>query len=1298
MTERDMMLSALVAEILGPRDGARETLGVYEEPSEEYITGVLAPLRPEAESLDADEELLGEDDETDSQPSVSPGGAAVAPTSRATVSYNALDRPSSMGLSFVLDCGDPMVDICSTWARYVRTHSGWSRIPHAQVWSNVDCSQEARLSSATDRSFELVIRQTRGNGSWRVSVFIVNRHDGHGPGAFSEACMFQPQIRVRLRGSCRLVPLAETRWSDDSEENSLTLLYGGHPVLGRGHLCSVVWKEIDPERPHDRLQLPTAAPFFWEDGSALLTPSELSYFLSPDIRTEYVPTYAINAPERTWPADVPAPQLDPGILAETWAPDKLAQMLTPLVDGFQAWITKQDAKSTILSPAAQQTAQKHLAGCYGVLSRMRQGLQLLLDDAEVRLAFCFSNKAIALQYLWTKRTVNSWWPFQLAFQILCIPGLSSPAHRDRAICDLLWFPTGGGKTEAYLGLAAFIMALRRLRAHRGEMSGSGRGTAVLSRYTLRLLTIQQFRRALALTTACEYLRVDRQGTLRGWRPLACCDPSDWLWGEERFSIGLWVGSSVTPNNMQDFTFRRQSGEVETVYGALSGLQGKQADGEPAQVLTCPACGATLAIPPDGLRRGEESLLHLVLRVAPGAALQQLPFCDLSNSHFKVLGATLTPHERQGYCTFSVHFIPAIDAGPDHVDEWFEDMVRPATGEVAPLVSVRASRPGYFLRYAPWGRRKTEKAYEFEIFCPNPECGLNADVRWAETTPAGKWPIVDAFALSGDWSSHCPIPAWTVDEQVYHRCPSMVVATADKFARLPYEPRASAMFGNIDRYNEFLGYYRDWCPPFGPSLPPQAGSMISPYGRNVEVGALDPPDLILQDELHLIEGPLGSMFGLYEVAVDALSMSTSPSGHGMAKYVASTATIRQAQEQVASLFARELQVFPAPGISADDSFFARTASAPPIDAAYPGRLYVGVFAPGRGAQTPIRNVWARLLHHAAARLKSTGPTLELDNLWTLVGYFNAVRELAGTVALFRQDIPQRLGDLGFSPRVLQEDEPVELSSRTSSMRLPIVLDDLRRGLMSQQTPVNAVVATSMFGTGVDVDRLGLMIMHGQPKTTSAYIQASGRVGRTLGGLVVVLYRASRPRDLNHYEFFCGYHAGLHRFVEPVTVFPFAARSRDRALGPVAVAVIRQARYLLTQGGVFSVPDTWRVQQRTSNGGWLCHASAMGSHRSAPEVIAVQSLVEHRSQLQPPSRKPGQGETRGHLASELDRWHTLAMQHGSILLYSEPAVAKLPSHPIVLGDLIHIRSLLGVAYEDTPNSLREVEETTTVRGWR
>jgi hypothetical protein len=285
------------------------------------------------------------------------------------------------------------------------------------------------------------------------------------------------------------------------------------------------------------------------------------------------------------------------------------------------------------------------------------------------------------------------------------------------------------------------------------------------------------------------------------------------------------------------------------------------------------------------------------------------------------------------------------------------------------------------------------------------------------------------------------------------------------------------------------------------------------------------------------------------------------------------------------------------------------------------------------------IWSRVLQHIEARRQAGVALQDLDPFWTLVGYFNAIRELAGAVALARQDIPERMAFMSPAPRILPEEEPMELSSRVSSLELPSKLEQLGRRLGLDE-PVNTVVSTSMFGTGVDVPRLSLMVVHGQPKTSSSYIQATGRVGRQRGGLVVTFYRASRPRDLSHYEFFAGYHRELYRHVEPVTVNPFSPRARDRAVGPVLVAILRHAVELSSVQGSIPVQGLWRVQQRYS-GGWLCRAGDMAGSTGRPEIVALPALFEARAGAQPPGRRPQPGVVAGETG---DLHGVSAEQHG------------------------------------------------------
>jgi hypothetical protein len=215
---------------------------------------------------------------------------------------------------------------------------------------------------------------------------------------------------------------------------------------------------------------------------------------------------------------------------------------------------------------------------------------------------------------------------------------------------------------------------------------------------------------------------------------------------------------------------------------------------------------------------------------------------------------------------------------------------------------------------------------------------------------------------------------------------------------------------------------------------------------------------------------------------------------------------------------------------------------------------------------------------------------------------------------------------------------------------------------------------MFGTGVDISRIALMVVNGQPKTTSSYIQSTGRVGRTSGALVVTFFRASKPRDLSHYEFFTGYHRQLHRYVEPITVYPFAPGVIDRAAGPVAVFVLRNKS---------RVTAAWFPNDA---------APRMATIRSsAQEVLDLPSMFEQRARRQPALRQPDAGVVQNDINAELDRWHSSANRWPN-LVYVEYAMGRAPSNAVVLGDPQHQHAGLGVIFRDAPQSLRDIEETT------
>lgn len=592
-----------------------------------------------------------------------------------------------------------------------------------------------------------------------------------------------------------------------------------------------------------------------------------------------------------------------------------------------------------------------------------------------------------------------------------------------------------------------------------------------------------------------------------------------------------------------------------------------------------------------------------------------------------------------------------------------------------LVPASASRLGYFIRtYVNENQRAVP--YDFDIFCPNPSCKMKKP--WCGGAPRGSvhgrapdatslvnevngvsFPdgnslrdIQEPFRLQNYLSDRIPITAYTVDDQIYRNVPSIVVATVDKFARIPFEPRSSALFGNVDFHHNVRGYYR-----LLDRHPIPAGRR-QPFNY-VNINPLGPPDLIIQDELHLIEGPLGSLVGIYETAIDNLSRVPNY----QVKYIASTATIRRASDHVKAVFARRLQVFPPSGFTSDDRFFIKEFEMHPLNDKPSGRLYMGVCAPGKGALTPIVRLWARLSQTAYEQRNHP----DVDSFWTLTGYFNAVRELAGARALYRQDIPDWIRHISQNPRILPEDRGLELSGRTSSTDLPSILD-----LLNERYPnaPDGLFTTSMFGTGVDISRIGLMIVNGQPKTVSSYIQSTGRVGRKRGALVVTFFRASRPRDLSHYEFFCRHHRQLHRFVEPPTVYPFASGVIDRAVGPVAVGILRNMRSLTTQWG------------RDDS------APLMFPQSNDVEVRNLPQIFEERSAGQPDARQPPSSEVEREAASKLDLWRSHSETNNDLRYVEYFDVA----HPVVLGDAPHQHSGNVVVYPNAPQSLREMEEET------
>ena len=364
----------------------------------------------------------------------------------------------------------------------------------------------------------------------------------------------------------------------------------------------------------------------------------------------------------------------------------------------------------------------------------------------------------------------------------------------------------------------------------------------------------------------------------------------------------------------------------------------------------------------------------------------------------------------------------------------------------------------------------------------------------------------------------PLPIWITDEDVYSEKPSFILATVDKFARMAWKPEARAIF-NLD----------------------SAGNRIGP-----------PPALIIQDELHLISGPLGSMVGLYEPVIEELCTDRRHPTEVKPKIIASTATTRKYANQIFALYGRPaVTLFPQAVSRANETFFSSVDLE--IDGSpKKGTLYLGVNpATYQTGQMAASVVAAVLLQAPNLRPESD---LQMDYYRTSMWFFNSLRELGMTLTLMNSVVLDRIRGMSLYRRLPSKSKPrwpnsiLELTSRVPSNQIASSLSDL--GIKAwEKGSVSTCLASSIMEVGVDVGRLGLLTIMSQPKSTAQYIQVSGRVGREGSkgpGLVVMLYNSQRARDRSVYERFNTYHSRLYAQVEPVTVTPFSIPSMRHGL--------------------------------------------------------------------------------------------------------------------------------------------------------
>jgi hypothetical protein len=920
---RQAVVDRLTKDLIGPLSENEILEAQKIKPSDVYLTGILWPYGDRLAAEDDDGSQEG-DDEEDESPS--------------TATVVGMQRPCTMGISFSTagDLESRSVSVEIKFATYTHNISEedkgrinkWERVPFSFLL-HIDLITDAgRVLKLTHEKLsanvEIGVRSLPSKHGLLSTITLINRSSYiEGDRKLNEELtLFQTSLTVRSSNNTKIIAKPKTVSAFDSDGLSNSLLYKDCHEFATGHQCSVFWDaEGDFASCIGTTWLPIShVPAYREDGDDLFKLVVESGFLEA---------------EKLASAD----------------PDSLFTALDMLADAYQNWINQQAAEAKKLESDYLNIANIHLDRCRNVCQRIQDGINAMRADSVLRDSFQLANAAMAIQHGWKKDSFGNalkplkWRPFQLGFILLSAKSTCYKNSEDRQILDLLWFPTGGGKTEAYLALIAMLSWYRRL--NNPQAPDDGAGNAAVMRYTLRLLTAQQFERAASMILGCELIR---KGKTK-YRSSAS------VLGKVPFSIGLWVGKDATPNDFQSAIRSR-------------GIR----DGSSAeQIEVCPCCAEKVS--------------------------------------------------------------------------WDYD----------------------------------ENSESVKPYCTTKNCDLGSDF--------GRWSV------------------FTVDQDIYNSSPTLLIGTVDKFAQLPLRENLSSLFNfKTDKTT----------------------------------------DLIIQDELHLISGPLGTITGLYETAFDWLLTKDK----NRPKIIGSTATIRKADEQIRALFDRQSCQFPPPGISYLNSGFAA------VDFSKPWRMYVGVSTAGRSAKFTLQAVAGSLLQSGSEHVGLSDE--ERDGYSTLLCYFNSLRELGGAIVQMSDDVPDSI-DL-FSSRRGERSRriglPPELTSRESQKKIIETLIHLKNSAGSPDA-IDVILATNMVSVGVDVPRLGLMLVNGQPKTRSEYIQSTSRVGRSkFPGLVVSVLNSAKARDRSHYETFPSWHGVIYKDIEATSVTPFASRARDKALKAVLIGMIRQ----------------------------------------------------------------------------------------------------------------------------------------------
>ncbi len=894
-----------------------------EEPINRYSLGILYPqsknknIHETNTTAYMEEELFEDNSEADKAMNIN------------------IYKPSSMALSFNV-CSDDSLNIQFTFAVYVHdkknnqeiiTHC-YSRKPQKFTKIISVPNKVINMNISPEKlpiTVYLHVRRINEDGTKLVTVSVMNKNKTINK-TIENNTMSLFQCRLSVKSEKGFLPVYTRSSVKSTEEEIGDMLYYDVNNYSYGHGCASVYKT--------------------KNG------------IVSEISSEFIPQYRML-------------QMMPRILDNAdylymkyWeTADKYiaCERLSDFVGQYEKWLEYLKTDKDIIKkyPKTSEISFNNIERC---INRLRNGIYELMKNDIAWSSFKYMNEAMLLQRIHTKNCIPdivSWYPFQMAYILQIISDIVNSESLYHNDVDLLWFPTGGGKTEAYLGVAAFTIFYRRLSEKSDKKSD---GVAVIMRYTLRLLTLQQFERANALICACEYMR--RKYNISG----------------NEISIGLWIGSGMTPNHIKD--------AKEALDKLNQNSTANLYEANPVQVTKCPWCNAEITL--------------------------------------------------NGYSIENNH------------------------------MNIRC--------------------------CNNPDCAF-----------------------------HNHLPVYIVDDDIYETMPTLLLSTVDKFARITWEERAGNLFGASGNKQ---------------------------------------PELIIQDELHLISGPLGSITGIYEIAVDEICRHYG----GSPKIIASTATVKNADNQIKILYNRNMIQFPPNGLSYRDSFFSVEADTQKR----PARTYLGICSIGNTSSELLIKIFAMLVFMKFLYIKQKKPVDVIDQFFTTIGYFNSLKEL-GTSSIiimdristeikylvtykFKEEAENYLISDGKEtniPSYLQNDE---LTSRNSAKEIKAVLERLEIPFTSEKC-LDYVMASNMLSVGIDIERLGVMCIYGQPKSNAEYIQATSRVGRTNPGLVISLYNGIRSRDKSYYEQFDYYHRTFYNYVESTSVTSYSPRAIEKALHCAFMAIIR-----------------------------------------------------------------------------------------------------------------------------------------------